>query len=72
MLFRSKQLKIRSEDLTHKYKLKKKEKTEEKAKKGPKHKEKSIHKRPEIIDKNEEFGHWELDCVEGNKESKNT
>ena len=67
-----KQLKIKSEDLTHKYKLKKKEKIDEKAKKGPKHKEKSIHKRSEIIDKNEEFGHWELDCVEGNKESKKT
>lgn len=68
----TKQLKIKSEDLTHKYKLKKKEDKTEKAKKGPKHKEKSIHKRPETIDKNEEFGHWELDCVEGNKESKKT
>lgn len=68
----TKKLKIRSEDLTHKYKLKKKENKEEKVKKGPKHKEKSIHSRPEKIDRNEEFGHWELDCVEGNKESKKT
>lgn len=68
----TKQLNIRSEDLTHKSKIKKKKDKEEKAKKGPKHKEKSIHKRPEIIDKNEEFGHWELDCVEGNKASKKT
>ena len=68
----TKQLNIKSEDLTHKYKLKKKENKVEKAKKGPKHEEKSIHKRPEIIDKNEEFGHWELDCVEGSKESKKT
>lgn len=68
----TKQLNIRSKDLTHKSKIKKKKDKEEKAKKGPKHKEKSIHKRPEIIDKNEEFGHWELDCVEGNKTSKKT
>ena len=68
----TKQLNIKSEDLTHKYKLKKKEKKAEKVKRGPKHKEKSIHNRPEKIDKNEEFGHWELDCVEGNKESKKT
>lgn len=68
----TKQLNIKSEDLTHKSKLKNKEKKEEKVKKGPKHEEKSIHKRPEEIDRNETFGHWELDCVEGNKESKKT
>jgi len=68
----TKQLNIKSENLTHKYKLKKKEEKEEKTNKGPKHKEKSIHNRPEKIDKNEEFGHWELDCVEGTKESKKT
>lgn len=68
----TKQLKIKSEDLTHKYKLNKKVEKTEKAKKGPKHKEKSIHNRPEEIDKNKEFGHWELDCVEGPKESKKT
>lgn len=68
----TKQLKIKSEDLTHKYKLKKKKEKEEKVKKGPKHKEKSIHKRPEEINENKEFGHWELDCVEGAKESKKT
>lgn len=67
-----KQINIKSEDLTHKSKIKKKEEKKEKAKKGPKHKEKSIHKRPKEIDKNEEFGHWELDCVEGSKESKKT
>ena len=49
----TKQLKIKSEDLTHKYKLKEKKEKEDKAKKGPKHAEKSIHKRPEKIDKNE-------------------
>lgn len=67
-----KQLDIKSEELTHKYKLKKKEEKKEKVKKGPKHEEKSIHKRPEEIDRNEEFGHWELDCVEGRKGSKKT
>lgn len=67
-----KQLNVRSEDLTHKSKIKEKEERIERAKKGPKHKEKSIHKRPEEIDKNEEFGHWELDCVEGPKGSKKT
>lgn len=44
---------MKIEDLTHKYKLKKEEKTEDKIKKGPKHKEKSIHKRPDILEKNE-------------------
>lgn len=68
----TKQVDIKSEELTHKYKLKKKEEKKEKEKKGPKHKEKSIHKRPKEIDKNEEFGHWELDCVEGTKGSKKT
>lgn len=67
-----KQLNIKSEELTHKYKLKKKEEKRERAKKGPKHKEKSIHNRPEKVDKNEEFGHWEIDCVEGSKGSKRT
>lgn len=67
-----KQLKIKSEDLTHKSKLKKKEEKIEKVKKGAKHKEKSIQNRPEEINKNEEFGHWELDCVEGIKEKKKT
>ena len=42
----TKQLKIKSEDLTHKSKLKPKVDKKEKAKKGPKHEEKSIHKRP--------------------------
>ena len=54
----TKQLNIKSEDLPHKYKLKKKDNKVEKTKKGPKQKEKSIHKRPEIIDKNEEI--WTL------------
>lgn len=64
-----KQLKIKEIDLVHKAKLKKKEK-EEKVKKSPKHKEKSIHNRPEEIERKEIFGHWELDCVEGSKDSK--
>lgn len=68
----TKQLKIKSEDLTHKQKLSKKEDKKEQANKGPKHKEKSIHNRPREIDENEEFGHWELDCVEGTKDSKKT
>ena len=68
-----KKLKISPMDLVHKSKLeKKKEDKEEKTKKLPKHKEKSIHNRPPEIDKNEEFGHWELDCVEGSKDSKKT
>ena len=66
-----KYLKITELDLVNKAKLEKKEK-KEKAEKLPKHKEKSIHKRPQIIDKKEEFGHWELDCVEGSKGSKKT
>ena len=68
-----KKLKIKTVDLVHKEKLKKKkEDKEEKAKKLPKHEEKSIHNRPRKIDENKEFGHWELDCVEGTKESKKT
>ena len=66
-----KQLKISPLDLVHKSKLEKKEK-KEKTEKLPKHKEKSIHNRPEEIDQNIEFGHWELDCVEGKKDSKKT
>lgn len=66
-----KYLKITEIDLVHKVKLEKKEKVE-KAKKGPKHAEKSIHLRPKKINENKEFGHWELDCVEGSKESKKT
>lgn len=67
-----KKLKIRPLDLVHKAKLEKKDKREEKTEKFPKHKEKSIHNRPKEIDENKEFGHWELDCVEGTKESKKT
>ena len=59
-------------DLVHKAKLEKKEKKEEKTEKKPKHPEKSIHNRPKEIDENKEFGHWELDCVEGSKDSKKT
>lgn len=62
---------IKPTDLVHKAKLEKKEKKEE-IQKLPKHKEKSIHKRPKVIDENKEFGHWELDCVEGSKDSKKT
>lgn len=68
----TKQLKIKSEDLTHKYKLKDKKEKEEKVKKGPKHKKKSIHNRPNEINENKEFGHWELDCVEGTKDTQKT
>ena len=68
-----KKLKITAVDLVHKAKLKKKkEDKEEKAKKLPKHKEKNIHNRPEEINENKEFGHWELDCVEGTKGKKKT
>lgn len=63
-----KKLNINPLDLVHKVKLEKKDKGE----KLPKHKEKSIHKRPKEIDENKEFGHWELDCVEGSKGSKKT
>lgn len=64
-------LNIKPTDLVHKAKLEKKEK-EEKAEKLPKHKEKSIHNRAKEIDENKEFGHWELDCVEGTKDTKKT
>jgi IS30 family transposase len=67
-----KKLNIRALDLVHKAKLEKKDKKEEKVQKLPKHTEKSIHKRPKEIDENKEFGHWELDCVEGSKGSKKT
>ena len=67
-----KKLNIRPLDLVHKAKLEKKDKKEEKLKKLPKHTEKSIHKRPKEIEENKEFGHWELDCVEGSKGSKKT
>lgn len=66
-----KKLNISPVDLVHKSKLKKKEK-DERVEKMPKHKEKSIHRRPKKIDDNKEFGHWELDCVEGPKDSKKT
>ena len=66
-----KYLKITELDLVHKAKLEKKDK-KEKVEKLPKHKEKSIHNRPKEIDNNENFGHWELDCVEGSKDSKKT
>lgn len=67
-----KQLKIKPLDLVHKVKLKDRCKKEEKKEKMPKHEEKSIHNRPEEIDRNKEFGHWELDCVEGKKGTKKT
>ena len=66
-----KKLNISALDLVHKAKLQRKEK-EERVEKMPRHKEKSIHKRPQKIDDNKEFGHWELDCVEGPKDSKKT
>lgn len=67
-----KKLNIGALDLVHKAKIEKKDKKEEKTEKLAKHKEKSIHNRPKEIDENKEFGHWELDCVEGTKESKKT
>ena len=67
-----KKLNIKPLDLVHKAKLEKRKKYEDKEKKLPKHEEKSIHKRPREIDENKEFGHWELDCVEGSKDSKKT
>lgn len=66
-----KKLNISPLDLVHKAKLEKKE-AKEQIQKLPKHEEKSIHKRPKEIDENKEFGHWELDCVEGSKDSKKT
>ena len=66
-----KQLKISELDLVHKMKLERKNKRE-RTEKLPVNKEKSIHNRPEEIEKNKEFGHWELDCVEGKKDSKKT
>lgn len=59
-------------DLVHKSKLEKKDKKEEKIERVSKTPEKSIHNRPKEIDENKEFGHWELDCVEGLKENKKT
>ena len=67
----NKQLKIMPLDLVHKAKLKTKEKKEE-TERVARNKEKSIHKRPEEIEKNKTFGHWELDCVEGTKDSQKT
>ena len=67
-----KKLKITELELVHKAKIEKKAKKEETKEKLPKHKEKSIHKRPKEIDENKEFGHWELDCVEGSKGSQKT
>ena len=64
-------LNIKAIDLVHKAKLGKKERIE-KTEKTAKHKEKSIHRRPKEIDENKEFGHWELDCVGGAKETKKT
>jgi len=66
-----KQLKIKAIDLVHKVKRKGK-KEKEKVEKVPRHEEKSIHKRPEEINENKTFGHWELDCVEGKQYTKKT
>lgn len=66
-----KQININEFDLTHKYKLKAR-KDKPSTEQAPSRKHKSIHLRPEIINKNEEFGHWELDCVEGNKKNQTT
>ena len=66
-----KQLKIKEIDLVHKMKLEPKSK-EERRERLPRNEEKSIHNRPEEIERNKEFGHWELDCVEGKKDSKKT
>lgn len=67
-----KKLNISSLELVHKAKLEKKNKRNEKLEKKAKHEEKSIHNRPKEIDENNEFGHWEIDCVEGAKTSKKT
>lgn len=67
-----KKLNISPLDLVHKAKLEKKGEKEKRAEKLPNHKEKSIHNRPKEIDENKEFGHWELDCVEGTKGSSKT
>ncbi len=64
-------LNISEIDLAHKAKLKE-EKESKKKEQNPSRVDKSIHKRPEEIEKNEEFGHWEMDCVEGTKEEKET
>ena len=66
-----KQLKIKAIDLVHKVKRKGK-KAKEKVERVPKHEEKSIHRRPEEINENKPFGHWELDCVEGKHNTKKT
>ena len=60
-------LEIKDIDLTHKVKLKEK-KERKRVEQSENRKEKSIHLRPEEVDNNEEFGHWEMDCVEGAKE----
>ena len=67
-----KKINISPLDLVHKAKLGKKDKKEKETEKLPKHQDKSIHKRPKEIDENKEFGHWELDCVEGSKDSQKT
>lgn len=66
-----KQLKIKEIDLVHKVKLARKSE-KDKIERVPRNEEKSIHNRPEEIERNKEFGHWELDCVEGKKDSKKT
>ena len=67
-----KKLNISSLELVHKAKLEKKNKRNEKLEKKAKHEEKSILNRPKEIDENNEFGHWEIDCVERAKTSKKT
>ena len=61
---------IKSTDMIYnkEYKDKNKEKTV--CEKVPP--EKSIDYRPEEANTREEYGHWELDCVEGSKDSKKT
>jgi len=65
----TKQINITNFDLPHrKTSSGKKEKVEKEQ--HPSRAHKSIHLRPKIVDENTEFGNWEMDCVEGNKNEK--
>ena len=66
----TKQIDITNFDLPHrKVGIKKKQETEVREQ-VPSRAHKSIHVRPEEVKGNKEFGHWEMDCVEGNKNEK--
>lgn len=67
----TKQIDVTNFDLPHRKAGEKKAKGEKEVREqAPSRTHKSIHLRPEKVEENNEFGNWEMDCVEGNKKEK--